>query len=265
MGIISASRDSKVESKYLLSSVAKNNYAFELNYIKEIVITPAITQIPKQPVHQKGIINLRRDIIPLFDLRTILGYMSSEEELKGFLSMLRQREQDHIDWLDELHASITEKREFRKTTDPHACAFGKWYDNYKTDNIKLAMFLRAFDEPHKNIHKSAIEIQKIIVENGYDEALEHYRKIKEIELTKMIKLFSELYTRIEAALKSYSVIVNHNNSYRGYIVDEVERISTINDDIYLLEDLKDSSDYIKGIIREDDNDYMVIDFNKLAG
>lgn len=248
----------------MLSTVAKNNYAFELRYIKEIVITPAITQIPKQPVHQKGIINLRQNIIPLFDLRTILGYMTTEEELKSFLSMLRQREQDHIDWLDELHASITEKREFRKTTDPHACAFGKWYDNYKTDNIKLAMFLRSFDEPHKNIHRSAIDIQKIINENGYEDALEYYRKIKEIELSRMIKLFSELYTRIESALKSYSVIVNYKNYFRGYIVDEVERISTINEDVYLLNDLLEANEHVKGIIREDSKDYLVLDYDRLA-
>ncbi len=264
MGIVSAGNNCEVNNRYLLSLIAKKNFAFELCNIKEIVITPEITRIPNQPESQKGIINLRKSIIPLFDLRTILGYISSEEEMREFLGMLKQREQDHIDWLDELRASIVEKRDFRKTTDPHACAFGKWYDNYKTDNIKLALFLRSFDEPHKNIHKSAIVIQDIIMKHGYDAALEYYKKIRETELSKMIKLFNELYIRIQSAIKSYSVIINHNNRIKGYIVDNVERISTFDEDIYLLNDLMEANEYVKGIVRDDSKDYLVLDYDRLA-
>lgn len=252
-----------IDNKYLLMSISKNNYALELQNIKEIIVTPPVIKIPNQPIHQKGIISLRDKIIPLFDMRTILGYISNEDELKNFLDMLRQREKDHIEWLDELHMSIVEKREFRKTTDPHACAFGKWYDNFKTNNIRLGLFLRAFDEPHKSIHKSAIDIQRILKEEGYDAALNYYKKIKETELSKMIKLFHQLYEKIEETMKSYSIIINHDNTTKGFIVDEVEKISIINEDVYIIDDILDKEKYIKGIIKDGQKDYMVMDYSKL--
>lgn len=35
---------------------------------------------------------------------------------------MRQREQDHLRWVNELRTSIQERRPFTLTTDPHACA-----------------------------------------------------------------------------------------------------------------------------------------------
>lgn len=253
------------KEKYLLSKLSLNSFAFELHRIREIIITPEVTPLPNQPEYQKGIINLRKNVIPLFDLRKMMGFESIEDELQGFINMLKQREQDHIKWLDELRASIIEKREFSLTTDPHACAFGKWYDNFKTDNIRISLFLRAFDEPHKTIHQSAVIIRKIIESNGYEAAMEYFSMVKDNELSRMIILFNELYRKIFESSKSYSIIVNNGDGthLKGFVVDEVERITQISGDMIKKGEFTTESDLVKGVAMDNGKDYLIINYDRL--
>ncbi len=251
--------------KYLLSRLSHNSIAFELNRIREIIITPGVTPLPNQPGHQKGIINLRKNVIPLFDMRKMMGMLTIEDELQQFTDILKQREQDHVRWLDELRASIVEKREFRLTTDPHTCAFGKWYDNFKTDNIRISLFLRAFDEPHKRIHQSAIIIKELIESKGYQAAIEYFGRVKDNELSKMIELFNELYQKIRENSKSYSIIVGDGDELhlKGFVVDEVERITEISQDMIKNGGFSSNGGFLKGIARNNEKDYLIIDYDKL--
>jgi hypothetical protein len=78
--------------------------------------------------------------------------------LRGrFCAMMQLREQDHRKWLLELEASVQEHRSFLMTTDPHKCAFGKWYDNYHADNAWVAALLKKVDGPHRQIHAVAAD------------------------------------------------------------------------------------------------------------
>jgi hypothetical protein len=50
---------------------------------------------------------------------------------------MRDREQDHRNWLAELEACVREHRPFGMARDPHQCKFGLWYDRYKTEDRRL--------------------------------------------------------------------------------------------------------------------------------
>ena len=78
----------------------------------------------------RGVINLRGRVIPLIDLRKRMGLPSAADETKAFCDLLDQRERDHRKWLDELEASLAERRAFALTSD----ALGKWYDGYRAQN-----------------------------------------------------------------------------------------------------------------------------------
>jgi purine-binding chemotaxis protein CheW len=100
---------------------------------REMLALPEVTPIPRAPEYIRGVINLRGEVITLVDLRLRLGLPSSKVEKEELIRLLEQREQDHKNWLGELESSVREKRSFHLTTDPHACAFGRWYDNFKTE------------------------------------------------------------------------------------------------------------------------------------
>lgn len=114
--------------------------------------TPEVRSVPQAAAAVRGLILLRNTTLPLVDLRTLFGLPTMASEAQAFVSMFEQREEDHRRWLNELESSVRENRPFTLTTDPYACAFGRWYDTFKTSNLLLEAVLNRFDGPHKRIH-----------------------------------------------------------------------------------------------------------------
>ncbi|MDH5477777.1 MAG: chemotaxis protein CheW [Nitrospinota bacterium] len=62
------SRD--LEGKYLTFVLGREEYAFEIKKVMEIIGIMDVTRVPKAPKFIKGVINLRGKVIPIVDLRT---------------------------------------------------------------------------------------------------------------------------------------------------------------------------------------------------
>lgn len=59
--------------KYLTFRLAGEDYGIPLHQVKEIIGIMPITAVPRLPVHVKGVINLRGQVIPVSDLRLRFG------------------------------------------------------------------------------------------------------------------------------------------------------------------------------------------------
>ncbi|MEM1486213.1 CZB domain-containing protein [Oscillospiraceae bacterium PP1C4] len=46
--------------------------------------------------------------------------------------------------------------EFSLPTNPHDCAFGKWYDNYKPINHTVQLYFNRIKDPNTRLHQSAL-------------------------------------------------------------------------------------------------------------
>ena len=78
---------------------------------------------------------------------------------------MTQREVDHLNWANQVNALLTDANitELKVETDPHKCAFGKWYYSDARKQAeqlvpKLKSLLDQIEEPHNHLHESAIEI-----------------------------------------------------------------------------------------------------------
>jgi len=79
-----------------------------------------------------------------------------------------QREVDHLKWANALNELLTDDHvtELSIETDHHKCGFGKWYYGEGRSKAlelvpELAPLLEQIEAPHKNLHASAIEIDKV--------------------------------------------------------------------------------------------------------
>ncbi|MCX6108536.1 MAG: chemotaxis protein CheW [Proteobacteria bacterium] len=63
-------------SRYLRFRLAEEDFAIPLLSIREVVAMPETTRVPHTPAHFLGIMNLRGQIISIFDLRSKLGFKS---------------------------------------------------------------------------------------------------------------------------------------------------------------------------------------------
>lgn len=147
------------EMPWVIFHLLDEQFAVSANHVREMVAMPKVVPVPQTPDYIRGVINLRDQVIPVMDLRLRMGMTSLVDETEDLIKLLDQREQDHKNWIAELESSVREQRGFKLATDPHKCAFGKWYDNFKTENRILAGCLRKFDAPHQKIHAIAVNVK----------------------------------------------------------------------------------------------------------
>ena len=186
-----------------------------------MVISKNVSAVPDVPKHIRGILNLRGNVIHCIDLRLKLDMVSMNEEIDDFSNLMDARKEDHIKWLDELKNSVTEKREFKLTLDPHACKFGKWYDSFQTSNIVLASLIKKFDEPHRQIHQLGKTVKSLEEKEQYEIAHEEIEKTKNTDLKEMIKLFSLVKEEFRNNIREITLVLERKGETIGIIVDEV--------------------------------------------
>lgn len=70
----------KDSQKFLSFMVGNECFAVPLLKVREVIGMPEVTAIPQAPAHVVGIINLRGQIITIFDLRSRLGSGTKGEQ-----------------------------------------------------------------------------------------------------------------------------------------------------------------------------------------
>ncbi len=92
------------------------------------------------------------------------GQVIEGNRLRG---MIAQREVDHLDWAANVNMLLTNDTvtTLDVQTDPHKCGLGSWYygEERKEAEVlvpELAPLLAKMEQPHRNLHESAIQIGK---------------------------------------------------------------------------------------------------------
>ncbi len=243
-------------------------FALSTKNIREMVVMPKVVPIPQAPDYIRGVINLRGQTYSVMDLRLRTGMKSLLNETDDLIQLLTQREEDHKKWIKELETSVREERDFTLATDPHKCAFGKWYDNYKTDNRILESCLKKFNKPHQKIHAIAIRVKEMAENNKFESAYEIINQTKEGELAEMVKLFSEARTLLRDTSREIAIVLEFDNRT---LVVSVDSVATV--EILLESNIEEmsaaitttSNDFILGIGKRDNGKslFQLLDIEKL--
>lgn len=229
---VSSSTNDHINSLYLVISLHENVFAIPCVYVREIVKSMDWILVPRMPEYIRGVINLRGKAIPLLDLRVRMGATSVLYEVDQMIQMLSAREQDHVNWLKELEASVRDKRPFSLQRDPTKCAFGKWYYNYtpkeKTlDDIKFKEVFKKFDAPHKRIHRIADLVCEHTDKGDYQTALNIIEKTKETDLSSMLMYFDIARKAYKESFSENFVILEKESRSLAISIDMAESVEKI--------------------------------------
>ena len=221
---------------FLISGIRDGVYAVAIDFVREIVTMPKVHPIPGSEKYLRGVINIRDFIIPVIDMRLRLNMASCLEETELFIKMLNERESDHRNWLQELEQSVREKRQFKLATDPHQCAFGKWYYGYDAHSgasscIYLDMILPKFEGPHDSIHAIAKKVKEMQDSEEFDEAMALIEKTRNSELARMISLFAEAKAMVRERKRELAIVLEINDKKIAMAVDAVESVEHLNQNI----------------------------------
>ncbi len=212
---------------WVVVSIDNRLFGLYAEFAKSMVLVPRVAAIVNAPHYVRGVINLRGTVLNLVDLRVRLGMRSYQQESNDFCEMLTQREKDHKNWLAALESAVREEREITVQTNPHLCAFGKWYDNFETKNAILARLLKQFDAPHKRIHAIALEADAMMKKNQPEDALRFINECREGDLSTMIRLFEGVRQHVKDDTREIAVVVEGEHGDFALAVDSVESVESL--------------------------------------
>lgn len=200
-------------------------YSVNSKYISTILQLPGYETLPDAPPFITGIFYYRNEIVEMLDLRRVFGMPTLNQEYGGFADMLDARKQDHIHWVMELERTLESGEKFTMATDPHQCAFGKWYDSFHCDNNALAYHLKKIDEPHKRLHQAAdetVKCKKQCDECIRDECLKAVlKRTKEQYMPLIVGLLDEAKSIFKSTVYHEMILVLSGGLRLGIVVDEV--------------------------------------------
>lgn len=213
---------------WVIFSLKNERYAVPTTHVQTMVAMPDVVKVPKAPAHVRGVINLRGQTSPLIDLRLRLGMDSALDTINDQIAMLREREQDHRNWLAELELSVHEGRQFTLATDCHKCKFGQWYDSYQPKSLTEGQFLKKFALPHQRVHQIAIRVEELIEQGHRDQALALIDRTRGNELAEMVLLFQQFIemTRKQAA-KEIAVVLETRGTRTAIAVDSIMTVERL--------------------------------------
>lgn len=259
-----------VDMPWVIFQLSQELFAISSGHVREMVAMPRVVPVSNAPSHIRGVINLRSSVIPVVDLRLRLGLVSSRDERESLVMELERGEQSHNDWLEELEGSLKENRAFELTSDPHQCAFGRWYDGFTSNNRILEGCLRQFDEPHKKVHAVADKVLALAEAGQKEEAFALIEQVKSGELNKLKTIFAEAKNLLRDGNKEIALVLQWEEKQIAISVDSVssvERIQEAN-----IENTKNlpyalNSEFVAGIAkRVKENDLVqIISVENLIG
>lgn len=65
--------------QYLTFTLAEETFAIEIVKVREVIDYVHVTRVPRMPAYLRGVINLRGSVVPVIDLKLILGMPSIEK------------------------------------------------------------------------------------------------------------------------------------------------------------------------------------------
>ncbi len=221
-----------VDVDYLVFSAKDYILALPCFNIIQIVDSPACTAMPNMPPYVRGVIDFMGAPIPLIDTRIRLSLKSRQEEVTDMVNTFSQRKQDHLNWISKLKDAVEHDKEITVEKNPHACAFGKWYDTYKANTLALSSYMSRFDRPHKVIHDLAVQSEKLILAGQKQQAKSLISAAEQNELKILIALFDGFEEQMRQSFQEYAVVVSHKDRRFSLAIDTVKYFEKLDEIVH---------------------------------
>ena len=215
------------EIKYpdILFKIANSLYCVSSKHVISISTLPKYNSVPGAAEGVSGIIKFRGEVVPVVDMRIIFGMPTLQKEYDNFVDMLEARKNDHVNWVNELERSYATGEKFKLATDPHKCAFGKWYDKFQTDSQVVDFHMKKIADPHSKLHAAALEMNTCSLEATESEQEDCSEavmtEIKTKYMPTVVGLLEDAKSVFKNSYHSMLIILKNEHTRIGLIVDEV--------------------------------------------
>ncbi len=152
-------------------------------------------------------------------LSNIVGNLGRAVNCNVLQNEVMQREIDHLKWAKAVSDLLTDEQvtKLEIQTDPHKCAFGKWYYGEGRAQAEalvpeIRKAVAAIEEPHSRLHASAIEIGDHFRQADLSRSAElKQRKVDHVNWARKVMnaLLDENQTQIDVQLDPHKCGFGH--------------------------------------------------------
>lgn len=258
-------------TRYVVVEINRNLYGLSTDTTVELMVsgTSQITRVPHSPDYILGVINHRGTIIPVIDMRSLLGFEQRSAESAKLTQHFETLKNDHVNWLNALDDAVFRNQKFTLSTDPCKCNFGIWQQsvlNGKSPMSAMIMndpFLKSFleecDAPHTKIHAVAEQALALKAAGKNEEASAKIESVRNNELQQLVSLFERIQSAIRAKFNSMLVITEVGTRKAAIAVDAVSFVADCRDDtIEPLPDTADNAEFLSGLVHQPNGKYILI-------
>ena len=258
-------------TRYVVVNINQNLYGMSTESTVELMSSAIaqVTRVPHSPNFISGVINHRGTIIPVVDMRSLLGFKPRASEAEKLSKLFQGFKDDHAGWLNALQNSVALSVPFTGAESSTQCNFGKWYhtvlngstpiSEMANEDTVLKSLIAQFDEPHRAIHDLAEKVLELKANGSGDEALKMIASTRETELADMNNLFDKVHKSISEQLDSMMVITEVGARKAAIAVDGVSFVVDCTDSsIEQLPDTADNVEFLSGLVHQSDGTYILI-------
>ncbi len=251
---------SDASNRWLTFQLAEYTFAVNIGMVRELLSEKdlTITRPPQAEHGIGGVARVRDDVVPVVDLRPLLGFRSMHEETNEIVQMLSDREQDHINWLTELESSVKEERPFTLQVNPNLCAFGKWYNSlignqsrlneFTNGDLTLTEVIERFNQPHQRIHRIAQRVTDLVEKGDVKQAMSIIEECHDTDLKLMIDLFGRCRQLYATLRQGVLMICDWHGHHLGALVDSVDEVVIFKpDEMHDIAGLTNGNGFVDGV------------------
>ncbi len=245
-------RAAEEERRLLSFFLGSEEYAFEIDHIQEIIRFEPPQEVPEAPAYLRGIISLRGTVLPVYDLRRLLGLPPLVDEKRQKVAHLRQIFEN---WLKELTRAMASGGD-PPVLDPERCLLGQWLKGEleKCRSETELEIVHQLHLRHRHLHSL---VRAYFTAASDDIADEIY-----LLTAQMKDLFQRLEAKVDKAVAEEEriIILNVSGTLAGVLVDQVQEVLAVPVEPLERTELED----LKAIVRIDQGRRIVFVLDKEA-
>ncbi len=218
--------DIALEEKHLVSfKIAKEEYAFDIDKVREILRVTDITTVPNASPYVRGLFTVRNQLLPVLDLRVLLGvenYLS--ERLKKVDDMTLETKK----WESVLKNAIESGTEFTGNKDIKKSSFEIWFKKFDTSSDIIQADTKKLQQLHIDLFEY---INKFYEKQDFvsEQSQLFFKKSIAPLIENILKIFSDLKISLKTHISEDQriLVVETGSTNIGYLVDDVNEVIRI--------------------------------------
>lgn len=213
--------------EYLSFRHRKQHFAVPIDSVRFIAAENALTptQVATGNSRQFDMVEYDGRACMILSLARLLQQPSERTQSRELLTLLDNREQDHLNWLNALRDALLHNTAFGGERNPQLCAFGRWIKDFRTDDVQLEALLERFHAPHHRLHALATELLDLNAAGQHDKAMSILHEHENSTLVRLRSLFQDARTMISGRVRPTVIMLQITpQQVLGLKVDDVGEV-----------------------------------------